>query len=80
MYIDFLTLVVPFLLLVTLALQVVATRRVRRDISFAPEQRSMQLWLIWLVPVIGAAVVLSVLHEEPATRAEPDQQKSHYKG
>ena len=76
MYIDFLTLVVPFLLLVTFGLQIIATRRVRRDISFAPEQRSMQLWLIWLVPVIGAAVVLSVLHEEPPARADVEQQKS----
>jgi hypothetical protein len=80
MYVDFLTIVIPLLLLVTFGLQVIATRRVRRDISFAPEQRSIQLWLIWLVPVIGAALVLSVLHEEPPARAEIDQQKTHLKG
>ena len=74
MYVDFLTVIVPVLLLVTLALQVVATRRVHRDISFEPDQRRAQLWLIWLVPVMGAALVLSVLHEEPPARTELDQQ------
>lgn len=74
MYIDFLTVIVPVMLLVTLGLQVVATRRVHRDISFEPDQRRAQLWLIWLVPVLGAALVLSVLHEEPPARAEVDRQ------
>ncbi len=74
MYIDFLTVIVPVLLLVTLVLQVIATRRVHRDISFEPDQRRAQLWLIWLVPVLGAALVLSVLHEEPPVRAQSDSQ------
>ena len=74
MYVDFLTLMIPLMIAVTLVLQVVATRRVHRDISFEPDQRRAQLWLIWLVPVLGAALVLSVLHEEPPARAELDRQ------
>lgn len=74
MYVDFLTLIVPLLIIVTIALQVVATRRVHRDISFEPDQRRAQLWLIWLVPVLGAALVLSVLHEEQPVRSELDEQ------
>lgn len=74
MYIDFLTVIVPVMLLLTLVLQIIATRRVHRDISFEPDQRRAQIWLIWLVPVLGAALVLSVLHEEPAARAQIDSQ------
>lgn len=74
MYVDFLTLIVPLMLIVTVVLQVIATRRVRRDISFEPDQRRAQLWLIWLVPVLGAALVLSVLHEEPNPNVESDPQ------
>ena len=65
MYIDFLTVIVPVLFLVSLVLQVLATRRVRRDISFEPEQRRLQLGLIWLIPLLGAAMVLAMLHGEP---------------
>jgi len=74
MYVDFLTLIIPLLLIVTVVLQVIATKRVHRDISFEPAQRRAQLWLIWLVPVFGAALVLSVMHEEPDTRRLPDRQ------
>jgi uncharacterized membrane protein YfcA len=74
MYVDFLTLIIPFLLIVTVVLQVIATKRVHRDISFEPAQRRAQLWLIWLVPVFGAAIVLAVMHEEPDTRPLPDHQ------
>jgi len=71
MYVDFLTLIIPLLLIVTVVLQVIATKRVHRDISFEPAQRRAQLWLIWLVPVFGAALVLAVMHEEPDTRRGP---------
>ncbi len=68
MYIDFLTLIVPALLIVTVVLQIQATRRIHGDISFEPDQRRAQLWLIWLVPVLGAALVLLALQEEsPST-------------
>ncbi|HNS98061.1 MAG TPA: hypothetical protein PLJ27_00430 [Polyangiaceae bacterium] len=76
MYVDFLTLIVPLLLLTTLVLQVVATKRVRRDISFEPAQRRAQLWLIWLVPVFGAALVLVAMQDEPDTREVDRQSQS----
>ena len=65
MCIDFLTLFVPVGILFTLALAIIATRRVRGDTSFTADQRAVQLWLIWLLPVVGAAFVLSMLHDEP---------------
>jgi len=67
-YVDFLTLIIPFLVLATIGLQLLATRRVFRDTSFEPAQRRAQMWFIWLVPIFGAATVLAVLHEEPASR------------
>jgi len=67
---DYLTFFVPAALVTALVLSVLATRRVRRDVSFTTEQRSMQLWLIWLVPILGAALVLSVLRDEPAPTAD----------
>ena len=73
MYFDFLTLIVPLILIVTVVLQILATRRVHKDVSFEPDQRRAQMWLIWLVPVFGAALVLSVLHEEPPARGDFEQ-------
>jgi hypothetical protein len=70
MYLDFLTFAVFAMILVTVALQVVATRRVHRDVSFAPDQRKAQLWMIWLLPILGASIVLSVLHDEPVAHRE----------
>lgn len=65
MFFDFLTFFVPFAIILSLVLAMVATRRVRGDSSFTPDQRAGQLWLIWLLPVAGAALVLSMLHDEP---------------
>jgi hypothetical protein len=77
MYVDFLTVAVFAMIVITIGLQVVATRRVRRDASFAPEQRKAQLWMIWLLPILGASIVLSVLHDEPpAERDRQDQRHS----
>jgi len=70
MYFDFLTFSVIAAIVVTIVLQVVATRRVHRDVAFAADQRRAQLWLIWAIPLVGAAIVLSVLHDEPAARRD----------
>lgn len=75
MQFDFLTLVALVALVLALVLQIVATRRVTGDASFAPEQRSRQLWLIWLVPILGAALVLAVLRDEPPERGDRQAQK-----
>lgn len=75
MYFDFLSFAVLATILVSIILQVIATRRVRRDVAFAPDQRRAQLWLIWALPVIGAAVVLSVLRDEPAPERTSQSQR-----
>jgi hypothetical protein len=57
---------VIFLLLavVLVSLQTFATLSVRRSVAYAPEQKSVQIRLIWLLPLLGAALVLSVMHQE----------------
>lgn len=72
MSINYLTVFIPTAIATAIVLAAVATRRVRRDVSFTPDQRGIQLWLIWLLPIIGAALVLSILHDEP--RAEQSRQ------
>ncbi|HEU4412700.1 MAG TPA: hypothetical protein VFS43_46075 [Polyangiaceae bacterium] len=46
------------------ALQAFATLRVRRSVAYAPDQKWAQIRLIWLLPLLGAALVLSVLHQD----------------
>ncbi len=65
MSVNYLTLFIPAVLATAIGLAVVATRRVWRDVSFTADQRRAQLWLIWLVPIVGAALVLAILRDEP---------------
>jgi len=51
-------------LLALIGLQVWATVRVFRSDLYEREQKWMQAKLIWLVPLIGAMLVLSVLKED----------------
>jgi hypothetical protein len=51
-------------LLALIGLQVWATVRVYRSDLYEREQKWMQAKLIWLVPLIGAMLVLSVLKED----------------
>jgi len=74
---DYLTFFVPAALLTAIVLSLLATRRVRKDVSFTAEQRSMQLWLIWLIPILGAALVLSILRDEPAPERERVSQRDN---
>ena len=57
-------LVLSFLAAIALFMQVFATLRVRKSPSYAVEQKRAQVKLIWLLPVLGAAMVLSVLHQD----------------
>ena len=61
---------------VPLGLAVRATARVLEDDLSAPGRKAMQLLLVWLVPVVGAVVVLAVHRKaEPASgkyREPPD--------
>lgn len=67
MFIDLLTVFVPAAVILSLILSVIATRRVRGDIGFTADQRAVQIWLIWLLPVVGAAFVLAALQDEPGS-------------
>ncbi len=75
MTLNYLTIFFPAAILTALVLSVLATRRIRKDASFTSEQRSMQLWLIWLVPILGAALVLSILRDEPTTERDRTGQR-----
>lgn len=52
------------LLVAVLAFQVFVTLRVRRSALFDDLQKRLQTRLIWLVPMLGAALVFSVLSTE----------------
>ena len=52
------------LVVAALAFQVWVTLRVRRTPIYDREQKSAQSKLIWLLPVVGAAIVFSVLMSE----------------
>jgi hypothetical protein len=54
------------LLVATLAFQVWVTLRLRRSTIYDRSQKSAQAKLIWLIPVVGAAIVFSVLISEEA--------------
>lgn len=74
--------VVLLLLAVILALDVKASMLVLRDDLSAPMQRWMQLGLVWLLPMVGALIVLAV-HRAPekpsgSYRAEPDPNEESY--
>ncbi|HEX9296380.1 MAG TPA: hypothetical protein VF881_11105 [Polyangiaceae bacterium] len=51
--------------------QVWLTVRVFRSNMFERREKWMQAQLIWLIPVIGAGLVYSVLQEETATDRRP---------
>jgi hypothetical protein len=51
-------------LLALVALQVWATVRVYRSDLYEREQKWLQAKLIWLVPLVGAMLVLSVMKED----------------
>jgi hypothetical protein len=54
------------LLVAALIFQVWVTLRVRRTPLYDRSQKSAQAKLIWLLPVVGAAIVFSVLISEEA--------------
>ena len=52
------------LLVAIVALQAFATLRLRKSPSCSIEQKRVQTSLVWLVPVLGAVMVLSILHQD----------------
>lgn len=68
---------VLFCLFAALVFQIWVTVRLRRTPIFDPPQKSAQTKLIWLVPVIGAAIVFTVLlGEEQHERRHDDRGQS----
>ena len=59
------------------AFQAWLTVRVFRSKMFERRQKVLQAQLIWLVPIIGAGLVFSILQEETPTDRRPP---SHLKG
>lgn len=58
------TLILLGLAVVALAMQLFATIRVQRSVAYAVDQKRAQFKLIWLLPVLGAAMVLAVMHQD----------------
>ncbi|EYF07607.1 hypothetical protein [Chondromyces apiculatus] len=70
--------------LVIVAFQLYLTVRVFRSSMYEQKQKVWQAQLIWLVPIIGAGLVFSILQEDDraekeARRAERDASQ-HLKG
>jgi hypothetical protein len=64
-------------LLSILLFQIWVTVRLRRTPIFDPPQKSAQTKLIWMVPLIGAAIVFAVLvGEEQHERRHDDKGQS----
>jgi hypothetical protein len=64
------------LLLAALVFQVWVTLRLRRTQIFDRSQKHAQAKLIWLVPVVGAAIVFSVLVSEEQYDRKDDRGQS----
>jgi hypothetical protein len=62
------------LILAALTFQVWVTMKVRLSSQYDSDQKSAQTKLIWLLPVIGAAVAFSVLEKEDDKRP-PDREQ-----
>ncbi|WP_438030576.1 hypothetical protein [Sorangium sp. So ce233] len=53
-----------------LAFQVYVTVRVFRSRVYEPKQKVYQAQLVWLLPIIGAGLVFSILQEEDRSRRD----------
>jgi hypothetical protein len=63
------------LLVFAVGFQIWLTRRVWKSRSFERSQKILQSKVIWLLPVIGAVLVFSMMPEED----EPRRQNTHLK-
>jgi hypothetical protein len=60
-------------------LNIVATHRIWRSISFTKKQKKYQYFIVWCLPIIGAAIVLAVGASDRTTWA-PDTNDGKPKG
>lgn len=72
------SLFLPTLLIVAFAFQIWVTFRMSRSNLYERSEKLAQAKLIWLVPVLGAVIVLSVLQQETQSSKEPP--RSHLRG
>jgi hypothetical protein len=61
----------PLLLVVAALFQIWVTVRVSRSDLYERSEKFAQAKLIWLVPVLGAVIVFSVLQQEDNHRGPP---------
>lgn len=66
--------VLTLFVLAALAFQIWVTIKVRRSNDYDASQKSAQTKLIWLLPIIGAAVAFSVMESE-TPKDPPDRQE-----
>ncbi len=59
-----------------LAFQIWLTVRVHRSKLYEPRQKVWQTQLIWLLPIIGAGLVFSILHEDERAQRPSSELKS----
>lgn len=60
-----------------LILDMYATVRLWQNPSFALGQKIAQVLIVWLLPLLGALLVLLVMHEDPWQPGEPLTQWGH---
>jgi hypothetical protein len=68
--------VVGAALLAVIAFQVWLTVRVHKSRLYEPKQKVWQTQLIWLLPIIGAGLVFSILQEDEKAQRPPSELKS----
>jgi len=74
---GFLEVAIGLIIACVVVFQVWLTVRVFRSKMFEHRQKVLQAQLIWLVPIIGAGLVFSILQEEsPGDRRPPSHLKS----
>ncbi|MBK8254508.1 MAG: hypothetical protein IPK82_17800 [Polyangiaceae bacterium] len=65
--------IVGAVILAVIAFQVWLTVRVARSKLYERKQKVWQAQLIWLLPVIGAGLVFSILQEDERAQVPPSQ-------
>lgn len=68
--------VVGAILLALVSFQIWLTVRVHKSKLYEPKQKMMQTQLIWLLPIIGAGLVFSILHEDEQSQRPSSELKS----
>jgi len=62
--------------LAAVSFQIWLTVRVHRSKLYEPKQKLWQTQLIWLLPIIGAGLVFSILQEDERAQRPPPELKS----